>query len=99
MHAHNTQLQRPFVSVILPTYNRPDYLVNAIYSLMEQDYDAGCFEIIVVDNALMNNTAKLVYELSMKELGQYNIKYVREERPGLVFARHTGAALAEGDIL
>lgn len=99
IHARNPDLQKPFVSVILPTYNRPDYLVNAIRSLMEQDYDAGRFEIIVVDNALMNNAAKLVYELAMEELGQYNIKHVREERPGLVFARHTGAALAEGDIL
>lgn len=97
--SQNPTLYRPFVSVILTTYNRADYLEGAFRSLSSQDYPPERFEIIVVDNASTDDTPQRVRRLARETEGKSNIKYIREERPGLVFARHTGAAHAKGDIL
>jgi len=40
---------KPLVSVIIPTYNRPDYLREALYSAVQQTYSN--LEIIVSDDA------------------------------------------------
>lgn len=90
---------RPFVSVILPTHNRSELLKNAIHSLTAQDYPTGQFEIVVVDNGATDDTLKCMRRISGELDEKVNLKYVQEERSGLVFARHTGAAHAKGDIL
>ena len=97
--ADSTAQSLPFVSVIVPTYNRPDYLEDAVYSVMAQDYPADCFEIIVVDNGSTDDTCKRVSRLAHETAGRHNLKYVREERRGLVFCRHTGANHADAEIL
>ena len=40
----------PSVSVIIPSYNRFDYLINAINSVKQQTYKN--FEIIIVNDSL-----------------------------------------------
>ncbi|MHC5718428.1 MAG: glycosyltransferase family 2 protein, partial [Nostoc sp.] len=40
--------QQPLVSVIIPTYNRPEYLKQAIASAIKQTYQN--IEIIISDN-------------------------------------------------
>ncbi len=50
--------QFPKISVMIPTYNRAHYLVDAIESVMAQDYPD--FELIVSDNASSDNTASVV---------------------------------------
>ena len=39
---------QPLVSVVIPTYNRPDYLSDCVTSVLNSDYKN--IEIIVVDN-------------------------------------------------
>ncbi len=90
---------RPFVSVIVPTYNRPDYLEDALRSIIAQDYPADCFEIIVVDNGSTDDTLDRISRLAQETAGRHNLKYVREQRRGLVFCRHTGAKHANAKIL
>lgn len=48
------------ISIIIPTYNRVNYLKQAIDSALEQDYDD--FEIVVSDNASTDGTASLLRE-------------------------------------
>ncbi len=81
------------ISVIIPTYNRPDFLPNTIKSLLEQDFES--YEIIVVDNACLDNTKNIVESNSY----QCSIRYICEPNIGLHNARHTGAKAASGDIL
>lgn len=42
-------LPRPFFSVVIPTRDRPDTLVQAVTSVLAQDFRD--FELLVVDNA------------------------------------------------
>lgn len=54
----NSQLPEPLVSVIIPTYNRPEYLKQAITSAIAQTYQN--IEIIVSDNCSPENPENLV---------------------------------------
>lgn len=89
---------KPEISVIISTYNRPDFLKNTIKSLKKQ-YFSG-YEIIIVDNACLYNIQFLV-ETEAKDIdnGRYSIKYIQEPNIGLHNARHAGAKAAKGEIL
>ncbi|WP_353933120.1 glycosyltransferase family 2 protein [Okeanomitos corallinicola TIOX110] len=54
----NANLSEPLVSVIIPTYNRPEYLKQAIYSAVNQTYQN--LEIIVSDNCSSTNPQHLI---------------------------------------
>jgi len=48
------------VSVIIPARNERKNILNCLDDIVKQDYPAGLFEIIVVDDASEDNTSKLV---------------------------------------
>ncbi|MEH2347704.1 MAG: glycosyltransferase family 2 protein [Nostoc sp.] len=52
------EYQQPLVSVIIPTYNRPEYLKQAIASAIQQTYQN--IEIIISDNCSEGNTQAIV---------------------------------------
>lgn len=81
----------PSVSVVICTRNRVDVLRNCLISLREQTMKA--FEVIVVDNAPSDRAT----ESLVKEFPEVN--YILESRPGLDYARNTGARNATGDIV
>lgn len=55
---NGTLTNQPLVSVVIPTYNRPAYLREAIASALRQSY--GNIEILVRDNASTDETRKVV---------------------------------------
>ncbi|MDZ7959633.1 MAG: glycosyltransferase [Aulosira sp. DedQUE10] len=78
------------ISVIVCTRDRTTQLERCLQSLLSLNYPN--YEIIVVDNAPSNDeTAKLVARLP--------VRYVREDRPGLDWARNRGITEARYDIL
>ncbi len=87
----------PFISVIIPTYNRAEWVKKCIISLLEQEYPSKLFEIIIVDNASKDNTAPMVKSFLSSE--KPFIYYFYEPTPGSNFARNTGALNSQGDIL
>ncbi|MDX2479783.1 MAG: glycosyltransferase family 2 protein, partial [Desulfuromusa sp.] len=48
----------PNVSIILPTYNRADYLRRSISSVLKQTFTD--FELIIVDDASTDNSAEII---------------------------------------
>jgi len=50
------------VSVVIPTYKRPELLNRCLNALMNQDLDPETFELIVVDNAACEETRAFVDE-------------------------------------
>jgi len=63
----------PIVSIIIPTYNRENYLAEAIQSVLCQTYPD--FEIIVVDDCSTDNTAEVV-----KCFNDERLKYIQLEK-------------------
>jgi len=64
----------PLVSVLIPTYNRPQYLKQAIDSVLNQTYKN--IELIICDDS----TDLLTYEMMQPYVKQYeNICYIKNE--------------------
>lgn len=82
----------PFVSVIIPCYNRSSMIEKTIKSLQEQTYTN--YEIIVVDDGSTDNTEEVV-----KKLVDSKTSYVRKENGERAAARNYGARLAKGSYL
>ena len=84
----------PFVSVIIPTRERPDSLVVTLKDLIALNYPH--YEIIIVDNAPTSDaTAQVVQQF----LHTGRVRYVREDRPGIEWARNRGVAESKSDIV
>ncbi len=89
----------PLVSVIIPTYKRPDNLDRAINSVLSQTYQN--VEIIVVDDNSPDTEGRKLTEVKMAAYADNSrIKYVKHEhnKNGSA-ARNTGARLAQGVYL
>ena len=80
---------KPFFSVIIPTYNRASFITKTIESVVNQTFRS--FEIIVVDDGSTDNTEKLVRLISDTRFRYY--KKSNEER---AVARNFGTKLATG---
>ena len=70
------------VSVIIPTYNRVDFLPSALDSVLSQSYSIN--EIIVVDDG---STDKTVEKLSHK---YHSVTFLKQRNQGVSAARNTG---------
>jgi glycosyltransferase involved in cell wall biosynthesis len=90
------------ISAIVPTHNRSAALIGTLNSLCQQSLPVKQYEIVVVDNASSDDTPAVVRAWLQDEQtinSGVSVRYVREERLGLQFARHAGAKAASGDIL
>ncbi len=81
----------PTVSVIIPTYNRKDFVTNAIDSVLKQTFSPA--EIIVIDDGSTDGTGHV-----LKKYGS-GIRYIYQENKGVSSARNTGIKLAEGEYI
>jgi len=86
-------MNAPLVSVIIPTFNSSDYILEAIESVLEQTYSP--IEIIVIDDGSTDDTRGKLQEKI--QAGQ--IRYVFQENRGLAAARNRGIREAAGTYL
>jgi len=80
----------PSVSVVIPAYNEEKYLPLCLESIRKQDY-AGEYEVIVVDNASTDNTAKIALD--------WGARVVYESKRSPACARQKGTEAATGEII
>ena len=83
-------LEKEFVSVILPTYNRAGYIKDAIESVLNQTYKS--IELLIIDDGSTDNT----YEVISPFLKDGRIRYIKQENSGAAAARNKGLALRTG---
>jgi glycosyltransferase involved in cell wall biosynthesis len=72
----NTPLA-PLVSVVIPTYNRTEYLREAIESAVQQTYTA--LDIVVTDNASSDEAFDEIQKI-VDEIGDARVRVLRRER-------------------
>ena len=88
------------VSVIIPTYNRTDYLREAVESVLAQTYPL--IEILIIDDGSSDEGA-----VTKSALKQYlstdtqlpKVTYLYQENCGLVSAVNRGLGLAQGEYI
>ncbi|MEM9908886.1 MAG: glycosyltransferase family 2 protein [Cyanobacteria bacterium P01_D01_bin.44] len=89
------QTRSPLLSVIIPTYNRPDRLRHCLKAVAKQTYDHQCFEVIVVDDGSHTSMAPIIGELASK----VDITLLQQQNSGPARARNKGAQQAHGQYL
>jgi glycosyltransferase involved in cell wall biosynthesis len=84
---------KPEFTVIIPTYNRCYILWRAIQSVLAQTYPF--FEILIIDDASTDETAKLV-----KQFSDPRINYIKlKKNGGPSAARNFGLKIAKGKFI
>lgn len=85
----------PRVSVIIPTYNRRDFVREAIASVCAQTYRD--FELIVVDDGSTDGTARIVEEF--RQGRAHAVQYIFQTNQGVSAARNHGVVRSSGALL
>jgi glycosyltransferase involved in cell wall biosynthesis len=82
------------VSVVLPTYNRSEYLPGAIETALRQTYDD--IEVVVVDDGSTDDTQAVLKEYRHDE----RVKTLRNEtNRGISYSRNRGTDAADGEYI
>ncbi len=85
----------PFISVVVPTRDRPERVGTWLDSLRRQEYPR--YEVVVVDNAPTSDAVQTL--VSAAQGGSMALRYVREPRPGVSWAFNAGTAASAGEIV
>lgn len=85
------------VSVIIPTCNRVELLVEALQSLVKLEYPRKKLEIIVIDDGSTDETRKEVKKL-IKGF-PFKLKYFYQEKKGISEAKNLGIRNSKGEII
>jgi glycosyltransferase involved in cell wall biosynthesis len=84
----------PLVSVVIPVYNRPRQIVEAVHSIRGQT--AADWELIVVDDGSTDETPGVLRQLEGQDP---RIRAVLQDHKGAQSARNTGMRAAHGTWL
>lgn len=90
--------KEPLLSVVVCTYNRAKFVVDALDSLVAQDFDKSKFEVILINNNSPDNTAELCEGYGAKH-PDLQYRYYVEYNAGVSPARNRGVAEACAEIV
>ena len=82
------------VSIVIPIYNSQNYLRKCLTSICNQSLSD--IEIICVNDGSTDDSLRILEEYSAKDS---RIKIINKENKGLVSARKTGVAIAQGQYV
>ncbi len=86
------------LDVVVPTYNRSGLLLSAISSLLEAPIPPGLdVTVFVIDNNSKDDTEEVVRKIEAESAGR--VRYIKETRQGLSYARNAGIAAGSGDVI
>ncbi|WP_019962129.1 glycosyltransferase family 2 protein [Woodsholea maritima] len=83
------------ITVLIPTYKRPDSLARALKSVFAQSRPPD--EILVVDNAPGSGVRAVIAALESRRTAP--VRYVAEPNPGVANVRNVGFREAQGDMI
>jgi glucosyl-dolichyl phosphate glucuronosyltransferase len=83
------------ISVLICTFNRRESLCACLDRLAKQEH-ANLFdwEVVVVDNNCTDGTDKMIADMS--RVANFKLRYLKEEKQGLNYARNSGALGSNG---
>ena len=85
------------VSVIIPTYNREVYLLQAVKSVIDQTYRP--IECIMVDDGSTDDSKTEVDKIVAHEDVSFSIRYIHQSNAGSQVARNTGTKASNGEFI
>jgi glycosyltransferase involved in cell wall biosynthesis len=89
---------KPFVSIIMPTFNRAHLLPRAIKSVLDQTYNH--LELIIIDDNSPDNTQEVIESFNDPRIRYHNrTNYHGTIGEGVLAAKNRGFDLAEGSVI
>jgi glycosyltransferase involved in cell wall biosynthesis len=86
------------LDVVVATYNRSQFLIRTIESLLHAPVPAGMdVTILIMDNNSKDDTESVVREIQSR--AGKNIVYVKETNQGLSYARNAGIQNGTGEVV
>ncbi len=85
----------PELSIVIPSLNRKESLINTLRHLQRQDLNANLFEVIIVDDGSEDGTLARIREHLMRSPMRFNLRYFVLPRP---YPRRRGDALSRTGI-
>ncbi|MBS1811268.1 MAG: glycosyltransferase family 2 protein [Acidobacteria bacterium] len=85
------------LSVVIPTYGRPDRVINLVKQLLDQNIDPSSYEVIVVDDGSPLPVAPAI-EAQCFQTAVF-VRCLRQENSGPAVARNLGANSSSGEFI
>ena len=85
---------KPIVSIIMPTFNRAEYLQRSIESVLNQSFKI--WELIIVDDGSSDNTSQIVDEYILQF---ENIRYMKHSNRRPALAANAGIQASCGELI
>ena len=82
----------PFFSIIIPLYNKENYIENTLKSVLNQSFID--FEIIIVNDGSTDNSEQIVFQFNDKR-----IHYFHKKNEGVSIARNFGIEQARSNFI
>ena len=86
-------MAKPFVSVLVDTYNHERFIEQAVVSVLEQDFSKSDREIIVVDDGSTDGTPEILRKF------EPHIRIIRKSNGGQASAFNAGIPQCRGEIV
>lgn len=87
----------PFLSVVIPTFNRRDSLRVTLDALSDQTYPASRYEIIVVSDGSTDGTDAFLADRASR--AAHALRPIRQSNAGPARARNRGVEEAAGEVI
>tara|TARA_X000000950_G_scaffold284760_1_gene388648 strand:- start:276 stop:1145 length:870 start_codon:yes stop_codon:yes gene_type:complete len=84
----------PFFSVVIPTYNRDEYLERAVRSVLRQSFKD--FELLIVDDGSTDGTKDYLSKLKSNFCSTSRLKVINQKNSGVSAARNIGIRESSG---
>ena len=82
------------VSIVIPVYNKAEYISDCLESLLQQDFDD--FEIVAVNDGSTDDSGKICDEKAAEDA---RIRVIHTENGGVTAARRKGVEQTKGEYI
>lgn len=86
--------KKPLISVIIPVYNKREYVEDCLNSVLTQDFDS--FEVIAVEDGSTDGSGEICDKMAREHP---NLTVVHPENGGVTAARRLGFELSKGEFI
>jgi glycosyltransferase involved in cell wall biosynthesis len=90
--------ERYKISAVICSYNRARFIIDAVDSIFNQDFDKRLYEVIVVDNNSTDDTLERL-KAYQQQHPCYHFRFVTETNQGVAYTRTRCAKEAQGEIV
>ena len=92
---NNIEANNPLVEIIMPNYNKDQFLEEAINSVINQKYKN--WKLIIIDGASLDESKNILTEFE-KKFNNINVIYL-DKRENAAYARNLGIKLSKAEYI